>query len=36
VVSLVRLAGRVYAGAVLRSGPRVALRDALRSGRKQS
>ena len=35
VVSLVRLAGWIYAGAVLRSGPRVGLRDALRSGRTQ-
>ena len=33
VVALVRVAGRVYAGAVLRSGPRVRLREALSSGR---
>jgi ABC-2 type transport system permease protein len=32
VVALIRLAGRVYAAAVLRSGPRVGLREAL-SGR---
>jgi ABC-2 type transport system permease protein len=30
VVALVRLAGRVYAGAVLRSGPRVKVREVLR------
>jgi ABC-2 type transport system permease protein len=33
VVALVRVAGRVYAGAVLRSGPRVKLADALAAGR---
>jgi ABC-2 type transport system permease protein len=33
VVALVRLAGRIYAGAVLRSGPRVGIREALSSGR---
>jgi ABC-2 type transport system permease protein len=33
VVVLIRLAGRIYAGAVLRSGPRVKLSDALASGR---
>lgn len=33
LVGLVRLAGRIYAGAVLRSGPRVKLRDALAAGR---
>ena len=34
VVALVRFAGRVYAGAVLRSGPRVKLSDALSAGRQ--
>ena len=34
VVALIRVAGRIYAGAVLRSGPRVKLRDALSAGRK--
>ncbi len=34
VVALVRLAGWVYAGAVLRSGPRVKLGDALAAGRE--
>lgn len=33
VVALVRFAGRVYAGAVLRSGPRVKLGEALAAGR---
>ena len=33
VVALIRLAGRVYAGAILRSGPRVKLKDALNAGR---
>jgi ABC-2 type transport system permease protein len=33
VVALIRVAGRVYAGAVLRSGPRVRLREALSAGR---
>ena len=34
VVALVRLAGWVYAGAVLRSGPRVKLGEALAAGRR--
>jgi ABC-2 type transport system permease protein len=34
VVALVRFAGWVYAGAVLRSGPRVKLADALAAGRQ--
>jgi ABC-2 type transport system permease protein len=34
IVLLVRLAGRIYAGAVLRSGPRVKLRDAFAAGRE--
>ena len=34
VVALVRLAGWIYAGAVLRSGPRVKLTDALTAGRQ--
>ena len=34
VLALVRLAGWVYAGAVLRSGPRVKLADALAAGRQ--
>jgi ABC-2 type transport system permease protein len=34
VVALIRLAGRIYAGAVLRSGPRVKLKDALAAGRE--
>lgn len=34
VVALVRLAGWIYAGAVLRSGPRVRLREALAAGRR--
>ena len=29
VVALIRVAGRIYAGAVLRSGPRVKIKDAL-------
>ena len=33
VAALVRLAGRIYAGAVLRSGPRVKLSEALAAGR---
>lgn len=33
VVALLRVAGRIYAGAVLRSGPRVGLREALSAGR---
>ena len=33
LIVLIRLAGRIYAGAVLRSGPRVRLREALSSGR---
>jgi ABC-2 type transport system permease protein len=33
VVVLIRVAGRVYAGAVLRSGPRVKIKDALAAGR---
>lgn len=33
VVLLIRLAGRIYAGAVLRSGPRIRLREALSAGR---
>ena len=33
VVALIRIAGRIYAGAVLRSGPRVKLADALAAGR---
>lgn len=35
VVALVRLAGWIYAGAVLRSGPRVKLAEALAAGRRQ-
>ncbi len=34
VVGLVRLAGWIYAGAVLRSGPRVKLSEALAAGRR--
>ena len=34
VVLLIRLAGRIYAGAVLRSGPKVKLKDALAAGRE--
>ena len=34
VVALIRFAGRVYAGAVLRSGPRVKLSDALAAGKE--
>lgn len=34
VVGLVRLAGWIYAGAVLRSGPRVKLTEALAAGRR--
>jgi ABC-2 type transport system permease protein len=33
VVALIRVAGRIYAGAVLRSGPRVKIREALAAGR---
>jgi ABC-2 type transport system permease protein len=33
VVLLIRVAGRIYAGAVLRSGPRVRIREALGAGR---
>ena len=33
VVALIRVAGRIYAGAVLRSGPRTRLREALSAGR---
>ena len=33
VMALVRLAGRIYAGAVLRSGPRVKVTEALTAGR---
>jgi ABC-2 type transport system permease protein len=33
VVLLIRVAGRIYAGAVLRSGPRVKIKDALAAGR---
>jgi ABC-2 type transport system permease protein len=33
VVLLIRVAGRIYAGAVLRSGPRVRLKDALAAGK---
>ena len=32
-LGLVRLAARVYAGAVLRSGPKVKMRDAFAAGR---
>jgi ABC-2 type transport system permease protein len=32
VVLLIRVAGRIYAGAVLRSGPRVRIREALAAG----
>jgi ABC-2 type transport system permease protein len=32
IVGLVRLTGRIYAGAIRRSGSRVSLRDALRAG----
>jgi ABC-2 type transport system permease protein len=31
IYGLIRLAGRVYAGAVLRTGPRLRLREAWRS-----
>jgi ABC-2 type transport system permease protein len=34
VVLLVRVAGRIYAGAVLRSGPRVRIREALAAGKE--
>lgn len=34
VAALVRVAGRIYAGAVLRSGPRVKLKDAFAAGRE--
>lgn len=34
VVLLIRVAGRIYAGAVLRSGPRVRLREALSAGKE--
>jgi ABC-2 type transport system permease protein len=34
VVLLIRVAGRIYAGAVLRSGPRIRLKDALAAGRE--
>jgi ABC-2 type transport system permease protein len=34
VVLLIRVAGRIYAGAVLRSGPRVRIREALAAGRE--
>jgi ABC-2 type transport system permease protein len=34
VVALIRVAGRIYAGAVLRSGPRVKIKDALASARR--
>lgn len=33
VVALIRIAGRIYAGAVLRSGPRIRLKEALSAGR---
>ena len=32
IYGMVRLAGRIYAGAVLRIGPRLRLREAWRSG----
>ena len=35
VVALIRVAGRIYAGAVLRSGPRIRLKEALSAGRTQ-
>jgi ABC-2 type transport system permease protein len=34
VVLLIRVAGRIYAGAVLRSGPRVRIKEALAAGRE--
>ena len=34
VVALIRVAGRIYAGAVLRSGPRVKIKEALAAGRQ--
>jgi ABC-2 type transport system permease protein len=34
VVALIRVAGRIYAGAVLRSGPRVKIKDALAAARQ--
>jgi ABC-2 type transport system permease protein len=34
VVLLIRVAGRIYAGAVLRSGPRVRIREALAAGKE--
>ncbi len=36
VVLLIRLAGRIYAGAVLRSGPRVRIREALSAGKESA
>jgi ABC-2 type transport system permease protein len=34
VVLLIRVAGRIYAGAVLRSGPRVRIREAMAAGKE--
>ena len=34
VIVLIRVAGRIYAGAVLRSGPRVKIKEALAAGRQ--
>ena len=34
VVALIRVAGRIYAGAVLRGGPRVKIKEALAAGRQ--
>jgi ABC-2 type transport system permease protein len=34
VVALIRVAGRIYAGAVLRGGPRVKIKEALAAGRR--
>jgi ABC-2 type transport system permease protein len=34
VVALIRVGGRIYAGAVLRSGPRVKIKEALAAGRQ--
>jgi hypothetical protein len=33
-VLLIRVAGRIYAGAVLRSGPRVRIREAMAAGKE--
>ena len=33
---VIRLAGRIYTGAILRTGPRIGIRDAWRSARETS